>query len=105
MLLREAHRRVRLDEERRLLALLGPGLAALVERVVDPGRRAPAGVIGHGLDLPVGLPEDLAAVERQRRQLLLELEQMGEVLVRPLLPAGGPDELEMTRQTAQEGAA
>src|SRR3954462_4492215 len=74
--------------------LLRPARAALVQRVVEPRRGAVAGVLFDRLELPVSRPEYGSAVERQNRELAGHLQEMGEVFVRLLLPAGGPDEVE-----------
>src|SRR5688572_24765970 len=49
----DADRRLRLDQERRCRAPLRPGKAGLVQVVVDPGGRPVAGVLVDRVDLPV----------------------------------------------------
>src|SRR3954462_3031881 len=48
---------------------LRPARAALVQRVVEPGRGTVSGVLPDRLELPVSGAEYRAAVERQNRQL------------------------------------
>ena len=77
----------------------GPGVAALIERVVDPGERPVAGVLVDRPHLPVRGPEPRLAAKGEHRQLGLEAEDLRQAVVRPLLPAGRPDELEALRQS------
>jgi hypothetical protein len=73
-------------------------VALLVHVVVDPRRGPVGGVFVDRVDLPVRGPEHRPAVEGQAGQVVeRELEQVGEMLVGALLPAGCPNELEIFR--------
>ena len=69
-----------------------PLVAALVEAVVDPGKRPAPAVLVERAELPVGGAEPGGAVEADVGKLG-EAEDVGEVVVRFFLPAGGPDEV------------
>ena len=77
-----------------------PVVAALVEGVVDPGEPAAAGVFLDRVELPVGAAEAGAGAEAQDRQRL-EPEQLRQVLVRAVLPPGGPDQVVVGGEAAQ----
>ena len=95
-----------LDDQRRRRAPLGPCVARLVDVVVDPCERpGVAGMRGDRVDLPMGGAGGDAPVEGQVGQVPGQLQQMGEIVVGRLLPAGRPDELEALGEPPQVGAA
>ena len=83
---------------------LGPLLAALVERVVDPGERPGARELVERLELPVSCAEPGAAAESQHREVGGQAQQQRQVVVGALLPARGPDQLVVLGQPQQAGA-
>jgi hypothetical protein len=95
VLVGEALRGHRLDDQRRGGAALGPGDAGLVDVVVEPGGRAVPCVLVDRVDFPVGGSEHGAPVEDQAGELPKgQLEDERQVLIRTFLPACGPHQLE-----------
>ena len=90
---------VGLDEQGRGAARARPRScsARRASRRSRPPARSPR-VLVDRLELPVRRAEDRPAVEGEHRQLVVgQVEQQRQVLVRLLLPAGRPDELEASR--------
>src|SRR6185312_4393648 len=79
----------------------GPLVALLVERVVDPRKRACTGEGFDRVELPVGVAAADGPLEAQEGQAGGQSEQMGEVVLGPLFPAARPDELEIGPQAKQ----
>ena len=98
----EAHGRVGRHEQRRAGARGGPGAAALVVGVVDPGGRAVGARVGvDRAELPVGAV--LGAVgEADVRPAGRQAEQVREVAVGAVLPARAPDALEARGQAGEQ---
>jgi hypothetical protein len=82
------------------IPVLRPLVTALVEAVVDPGQRPAAAVLVQGPQLPVCRAEAGGAAEGQVRELG-EPEDVRQVVVGFLLPAGRPDHLEMLCEPKQ----
>ncbi len=102
MLVRQPLVRDCLDEQRRRRPLAGPRPARVVERVVDPRERpVRPGVALDRRELPVRVPAARIAVEAQHRELARQSQHRRQVLVRLLLPAGAPDEVEIGAERLQ----
>ena len=96
-------RRMGRDQQGRLRAIRRPVEAALVERVVDPGQRPPGRVVADRIELPVSAAEAGAAPEAEDRQLR-QAEEVLQVVVGAVLPAGRPDQFEVGEQPLQPDA-
>src|SRR6187549_884929 len=96
----EAEVRSRRDQQRRLLSLPRPGVAAVVEAVVDPGKRSTARVLGERVELPVRSAESRRPVEAEVGDLP-DAEQRRQVAVGALFPAGRPDQVVVLAKARQ----
>ena len=93
-----------LDDQRRGGALRGPGMARLVDVVVDPGkrpcRRRRASAIASIFQWAAPAATRPSKVRNGRSPG--QAEQVGEIVVGRLLPAGGPDQLVALGETAAD---
>lgn len=104
VLIGEPDRWLGAEKQRGRGSACSPLLTGLIEGVVHPGGWTLTDVGLDRSELPVGAhgaARTLAAIEAQEGQWPRQGQQMGEVIVCPVLPAAGPDQLEMGCQCSQ----